>query len=508
MGNLKGSFPLSDLQAFTGSLEDLTGVDAARIADALGLLGTFELKAPDAKKLAMPIVNATEALKAQGVTMEQLAVGAGKAIQIGDPTNLRRAGVIIDAVAFKAASAEQRVTMLAEAFQRQGGDAAIAFKQQLPGALQALSTQAGNLQEALGNALGGPVSAAGAINALADLTGKVADTIDGLGELSPVTKGAVAALGVGLAVSGARAAWGFGKATIEAGKLSMENAKLTNEQLRGTQAAKAQAAAEGAAAQSFNAKGAAAAVAAPKVAGLAAAQATAAKTGVGAAGAGIAVGAAGRKAAGVAAGAAGAAAAGGAAKAGADLANKAGRFKVTPSGLMPMADDAAGAAGLAGRLRGAAGAAGRLGKLAKAPGLAGLAILGADMAMGQTEPTMERWGGLKHIANRSLDYAGPASLSLMGGAQLGIPITAIAAVAGAVKGLQENLSSEKAGGTGKAAAPAAVSPYEARMLEIQQQQLKTLQDIRANKLPLGTGDMAGARQAAAMMMGELARGLA
>src|SRR5262245_48888057 len=41
VGNFKGGFPLAEMQAFTGQLQRLTGIEDDVIAGSVGLLGTF-----------------------------------------------------------------------------------------------------------------------------------------------------------------------------------------------------------------------------------------------------------------------------------------------------------------------------------------------------------------------------------------------------------------------------------------------------------------------------------
>lgn len=157
--NFKGSFPSSEISDFTGQLEQVTGIADDSIASFLGLLGTFQITGEAAKGLAEPILNAAEALKAQGVTTEQLAVQVGKAIQTGDAGPLRRVGIIIDDVGFKSKSTAERATAMQAALNAQGGaTAARDAMNTLGGSLRAAQTAAGSFVEAFGAPLVGPLT--------------------------------------------------------------------------------------------------------------------------------------------------------------------------------------------------------------------------------------------------------------------------------------------------------------------------------------------------------------
>jgi hypothetical protein len=211
-GNFKGRFAVEDLERFTAGLENLTGIDAGKIVGGLGLLGTFQMDRSQAEALALPILNATEALKAQGVTAEQLAVQVGKAFQTGSPTALKRSGIIIDELGFKNADAAGRVKMLAEALQNQGGDAAKQFRDTLPGALMALGTATGNLQEAFGELSSGP--ARQVVELLISAAKGATDTVHAFNELPGPVKTGAFLLGVGLAGA-------LGKYTLETWKAKL-----------------------------------------------------------------------------------------------------------------------------------------------------------------------------------------------------------------------------------------------------------------------------------------------
>jgi hypothetical protein len=159
-GNFRGAFPKEELAAFSGELSKLTGIDDERIAGLAGVLGTFQISPQAARDLTLPILNATESLKALGLTAESTAAQVGKAIQTGNASGLRRSGIIIDAEQFKAAQSEaERTRIVVAALQAQGGDAAVVFRDSLPGALQAFQTALGNTREGLGSGLGAPLRA-------------------------------------------------------------------------------------------------------------------------------------------------------------------------------------------------------------------------------------------------------------------------------------------------------------------------------------------------------------
>lgn len=160
-GNFKGSFPTSELEEFASKIQDLTGIDDGKIADTVGVLGTFKgISRSDAENLTLPLFNAAESLKALGVNSESLANQVGKAIQTGDAAGLKRVGIIVDDAGFKMQSTSERAKTMAQVLQQQGGDAAIAFRQTLPGAIQAAENSVGNLTDALGAPLSGPLNTA------------------------------------------------------------------------------------------------------------------------------------------------------------------------------------------------------------------------------------------------------------------------------------------------------------------------------------------------------------
>lgn len=152
-GNFRGSFPVEELTEFSSGLQGLTGVADDSIAGFLGLLGTFGVTGEQAKQMAMPILNASEALKAQGVTTEQLAVQIGKAIQGGNLGALQRSGIFVDEARFKV----DRLGAVIDALQKQGGNAAETFRKTLPGAMQAAGNSIGDAIEAIGGSLSGPL---------------------------------------------------------------------------------------------------------------------------------------------------------------------------------------------------------------------------------------------------------------------------------------------------------------------------------------------------------------
>jgi hypothetical protein len=232
VGNFKGKFPLKDMQDFTGGLQELTGIEDDVIAQSLGLLGTFGLTAREAKNLELPILNATAALKAQGMTAESVSVQIGKALESGNAGPLRRAGIIIDPDTFKNADRIERVRMLIEALQRQGGDAAITFKNVLPGGIQTFNTELNTLQGTAGAFLQGPAKG------VVDFGVNVLKTFNQAPE--PVQKTATV---IGVAAVGALGALslGAGIAAWNLGRLIKENVRLTNEMLKGADAANKQA---------------------------------------------------------------------------------------------------------------------------------------------------------------------------------------------------------------------------------------------------------------------------
>jgi hypothetical protein len=166
----------------------------------------------------------------------------GKALQTGEATALRRSGIVIDQVAFKSASAAERVTMLTDALQAQGGDAAVALRQQLPGAIMALNTELGNLKEEAGAVFKGPFK--DGVEMAISLTQGVRGMIHTFNEAPESMKRLATGLSV-LAVGGAAAfAFSLWRARKAADDLGRENAELFNTHLKGAGGAHTQAAAE------------------------------------------------------------------------------------------------------------------------------------------------------------------------------------------------------------------------------------------------------------------------
>jgi hypothetical protein len=150
------AFPQAELEAFTGQLEAVTGIADDTIAGTVGLLGSFQLTKQQAMELTPAILDVAEALKAQGVTAESTAVQVGKALQTGNVSGLRRVGIVINDEDVR------RVGLFAavmEGLRKNGEGAAAAFRNTLPGALQAAKTAAGSLMEAIGAPLVGPLTA-------------------------------------------------------------------------------------------------------------------------------------------------------------------------------------------------------------------------------------------------------------------------------------------------------------------------------------------------------------
>lgn len=240
--NFKGAFPVNDLQAFSTRLSDLTGIDDGKIASLAGILGTFQVGKGDAESLVLPILNATEALKALGLTAEQVSNQVGKAVQTGEPTALRRSGIILDEVAFKASDVAGRVKLIAAALDAQGGPAAEKFRASMGGAFQAINTDMHNIQEGIG----------GALAPLNSLVQGVSHFTNALSKAPPEVFGAIAlgagAAAVALLVVSGRLAW----SVIQAGNLAGANARLTNETLKAAAAANTQAGALGNVARQMN----------------------------------------------------------------------------------------------------------------------------------------------------------------------------------------------------------------------------------------------------------------
>jgi len=192
-GNFRGAFPKEEVEAFTGSLQTLTGIDDDKIAATVGVLGTFQLSPSLARDLTLPILNASESLKALGLTSESVAAQVGKAVQTGNATSLRRAGIVIDTEQFKAAATEaERVRIIIAALDAQGGQAAVQFRDSLPGALQALGSEFHSLEENIGS---------GGINPLRFLTEGAVSVVRAVNAIPGPVLGAAGAIGAGLAAA-------------------------------------------------------------------------------------------------------------------------------------------------------------------------------------------------------------------------------------------------------------------------------------------------------------------
>lgn len=187
----KGAFPKSELRAFSQQLEDTTGIAHDTVLDVTGILGTFQIGPGFTKQLTMGVLNARESLRALGFTHVQIANQIGKAIQTGNAGALRRAGIVIDLNQFKRATTQaERVQLVLQALQAQGGEAAMVFRDSLPGAMQAFSSATTTAMQDVGAALGGPA------RAIIELG---VSGLKAFHSLPPAVKGAAGAIGVGLA---------------------------------------------------------------------------------------------------------------------------------------------------------------------------------------------------------------------------------------------------------------------------------------------------------------------
>lgn len=266
------SFPTSELSEFTSQMQAITGVADDQVAGFVGLLGTFDLTKEQAKQLTPAILDAAEALKAQGVSAESLAVQIGKALQMGSSTAMRRSGIMVDEARFK----YDRFGAVLDAVSKQGAGAAQAFRQTLPGSIMAFNNAIGDVTEALGSPLVGP------LNNVANLATKGAQAFN---ELPGPMKTAATAAGVVLA---------GGLAIVSTGAkiAAMQSAFLLRQHLLNAAAADKQAAAEGRLAAVLGvqgrAAGAAAAVNAGKAVGVGTAGSAAANTAAGVAGGAVA----------------------------------------------------------------------------------------------------------------------------------------------------------------------------------------------------------------------------
>lgn len=202
-GNFKGAFPSAEVASFSAQMQKLTGVADDQVGAFIGLLGTFQITKNQAQELALPILNAAEALKAQGVSTEQLAVQLGKAFQTGEPTALKRVGIILDETAFKSADAEGRIKLLMAALQAQGGDAALNFRNSFGGAMQAARSSLGDVAEAIGGPfVQGLTGAANAVESIArGIAGLPVPVLQAVGDAAVIAAIALGGVAITLAVS-------------------------------------------------------------------------------------------------------------------------------------------------------------------------------------------------------------------------------------------------------------------------------------------------------------------
>lgn len=179
--SFRGSFPTDQLSAFASELQGLTSVADDQTASMLGLLGSYGATADQARRLALPILNTAEALKEAGVTTESLSRQIGQALSSGNLGQMDRS-LGVDEAAFKI----DRFGAILDALKRRGGSAAEEFRETLPGALEASKNAFGDLQEALGAPLVGPLTtlahlAENAANFFTNLPGPVKTTATVLG---------------------------------------------------------------------------------------------------------------------------------------------------------------------------------------------------------------------------------------------------------------------------------------------------------------------------------------
>jgi hypothetical protein len=227
--NLKGALDPAQIAAWAASMQELTGIDDERFARVAGILGTFQVPADSAKELTRGVFDAAESLKALGFSAETTANAVGKAIQTGQATGLRRIGIVVDQAQFATAQTEaERTRLVMGALEKQGGQAAVAFRDSLPGAIQAFNSSLHSAQENIGAAETGPFR-------LLVETGKSA--VDAFNALP----GPVIAAGATLGVVGAGALAVYTGGTL----LALNNTiRLAEAHLRAAGAAGVQAAAE------------------------------------------------------------------------------------------------------------------------------------------------------------------------------------------------------------------------------------------------------------------------
>lgn len=208
------AFPREEIEAFAAAQEHLTGVSRETIAAGVGLLGSFNLTKQQAEELTPAILDAAEALKAQGISAEHLSVAVGKAIESGHTEALRRSGIVIKPEDVARLGVYRAVL---EGVARQGAGAAAEFRRTLPGAVQASESAMHALLVTIGRPLVGPLTLA------AELVTKIAyffERVPGAGEALAVAMVGVATAATVSAVQTGIMLYNLTRAKIQAAQVA------------------------------------------------------------------------------------------------------------------------------------------------------------------------------------------------------------------------------------------------------------------------------------------------
>lgn len=157
------SIPQSELEAWSNTVQDATGIARDQAVTIAGLYAEYGLTTEQVEKFSKATLEAAVALKAQGTSAEQIARFVGEALQMVREGNLRglemmgrRIGIIVN----QARAATNPVNELFRAISQKGGQQAEERLKTLPGAIDAMSNAFVRLQQDVGKYFLPPITAA------------------------------------------------------------------------------------------------------------------------------------------------------------------------------------------------------------------------------------------------------------------------------------------------------------------------------------------------------------
>lgn len=210
--NLGSSLQINDVQQFASGMQQLTGINDEAIVSTVGLLKRFGAQDDQIKSLTATIADFS---RGSGISMEHAGTAVGHAL-IGNTRMLRNMGIEFKSTGDRA----KDFVKIQETLNNIYGGSAKAFRNTLPGSIEALSNAFGDLFEAIGSKLATVVVPI--VNALTDVVNFFANNIilftTAVGALAGFVLGgpmgaligAVAGLGVGLLPNKGNAAEGIG----------------------------------------------------------------------------------------------------------------------------------------------------------------------------------------------------------------------------------------------------------------------------------------------------------